>query len=550
MHNLARVTREIRDVNGDFHSLRTVLKETENMYRWNFVMFPNDGAMAHLPLIGELIIPTTYPTDPPVLHLFTVTRRYNIDVFRAYMNDETQSTMCFDILRSQQYGGTWDRNYTISCLFASLMQALVTPTVPQVYGHDLYEFVSMEKLEGIKRSVQTTYLRHKEKIPRLPEVPTIRATALPAKPLRFMDTLRQTGTRALEFKGSDTYVSQQIYLQTTRAEARSTLLDLNNLHPGVVFSVILSNKPGTDHLGKQHDTILLRNGVTGTAAKKSEGNKLMWFYHGKPLNDGHLSVCITVSQDQFTMAYQTDGTGSQNFVIHGDTPISKLGKAQIGNVENIPFYLSIFLKRKSGPTGFINVLDQNGRGYIHAPSESMQPQSEIPRQRIVASNPLFVKVSLTADQTTRLQNLIDFYELGKDFPIQRSVKNTAHQTLIFHRDLPRDQYTDVIRDIYVPLRDKSVELTITGIAADSQCVALITEVPKAANGVEVPIWPRDKIPHITMRLTERVQPVYSNHLARRVMGGKDKGRQMAGTTYIQLPQPVTILCLIRFHYNN
>src|SRR2546430_1958781 len=156
--------------------------------------------------------------------------------------------MCFDIFRSRQNGGTWDSKYTISCLFASLMQALVTPTVPQEYGYDLYEFVSMEKLEGIKRSVQTTYLRHKEKIPRLPEVPTIRATAIPAKPMRFMHPLRQTSTRTLEFKGSDTYVSQQIYLQTTRGEAWSTLLDLNNLHPGVVFSAILSNKPGTDHL--------------------------------------------------------------------------------------------------------------------------------------------------------------------------------------------------------------------------------------------------------------------------------------------------------------
>jgi len=316
-------------------------------------------------------------------------------------------------------------------------------------------------------------------------------------------------------------------------------MDLNNLHPGVVFSVLLSNKADSDRIGNEPGTILLRNGVTGTAAKKTEGNKVMWFYHGKPLNDGHLSVCIT--QDQFTMAYQTDGTGSESFIIHGDTPISKLGKAQIGNVENIPFYC-IFLKRKSGPIGFINVLDQKGRGYIHAPSETPLP-------KYVPKDPVFVKLSLNGEQTIRLQNLIDFYDLGKDFRVQKSIKNPAHQTLIFHKDLPKEQYTDVIRDIYAPLRDKPIELTITAIVADHQCVALVTEIPRSANQAEIPLWPRDKIPHITMRLTDRVQPVYANVLARRAMEAKRNGVELEGTTYVQLPQPVTILCPLKFHCN-
>lgn len=65
IHSLARVHKEIEDVNADFHSLRTVLKETENQFKWNFVMFPNDGALSHLPLIGEIIIPDEYPKDHP-----------------------------------------------------------------------------------------------------------------------------------------------------------------------------------------------------------------------------------------------------------------------------------------------------------------------------------------------------------------------------------------------------------------------------------------------------------------------------------------------------
>ncbi|KAJ5151128.1 uncharacterized protein N7482_010380 [Penicillium canariense] len=143
MRNLLRVHKEVRDVNGDFHSLRTVLQETDNKFKWNFLLFPNDGALSHLPLIGELIIPERYPKDPPVLHLFTRTFRENVDVFRAHRNNDTRSTMCFDILRAQWEGGTWDPEYTISCLFASLMQALVTPRVPQDHGRDRPEFVSM-----------------------------------------------------------------------------------------------------------------------------------------------------------------------------------------------------------------------------------------------------------------------------------------------------------------------------------------------------------------------------------------------------------------------
>src|SRR5579859_1983396 len=214
MQALLRVTREIQDVNFDFHSLRTVLRETDHKLKWNFVMFPNDGAMSHFPLIGELIIRPTYPFNPPVLHLFTATGRYNIDVFRSYMHDDNQSTMCFDILRSRAHGGTWESKYTISCLFASLMQALVTPMVSQEYGPDVAEFVSMERLDGIKMAVQMMYSEHKDKIPRLPVVPTIKATRISSKAFRFTHIRQQNPTRALEFRGTDTYVSQPIYLQS------------------------------------------------------------------------------------------------------------------------------------------------------------------------------------------------------------------------------------------------------------------------------------------------------------------------------------------------
>lgn len=539
--------KEVQDVNNDFHSLRTVLRQkADNMYQWNFIMFPNDGAMSHLPLVGELIIPLTYPTSPPVLHLFTKTFRYNVDVYRSYMGDDSHSTMCFDILRSQAAGGAWDRRYTISCLFASLMQALVTPRVPQEYGGDLPEFVTMEKLADIKREVSTTVEKHKDLVGALPEIPIIRGTPIQAKP--FVFTHAQTGATAtsLAFNGRyATYVSQPIYLQQNdTSEAWSTVLDLNNLHAGVVFSVILSNKPGFDHLGRQLDTILLRNGVTGTAAKKLSRDKMLWFYHGKPLNDGHLSVCITVNQDQFTMSYQADGSPRDVFIIHGDTPISKLGRAQIGGVKGMKFYLNIFFNLKSGKPGIVNVLDQKNVGYIHAPSVRKTPPS-----LLRSALPLFVKLELSGEQTTECQNILDAYDVGNDFQIMRSVKQLAHQTIVYHKDLPESQYSAMLNTVYAPLKGQQIKVRCTGIVADEKCVALLTESPLSPNHEEIPVYPHGKIVHVTMRLHDSaIPPVYSNDLATRILANEKRGSRRPGDVYIKFPAPFTIECPLKFHY--
>lgn len=91
------------DVNEDFHSLRTVVTPSVNgmMNVFNFVMYPNDGAFCSLPLIGRIIIPESYPKNPPVFHLFTRTNRYNLDVFNSYAkgNYMDRSSICFDIVK-------------------------------------------------------------------------------------------------------------------------------------------------------------------------------------------------------------------------------------------------------------------------------------------------------------------------------------------------------------------------------------------------------------------------------------------------------------------
>jgi hypothetical protein len=394
----------------------------------------------------------------------------------------------------------------------------------------------MEKLETIKAEVNRTYLDNKDWIPRLPTVPTIAAKSISAKPFIFTQRKRGSPTTSLDFGGNDTYVSQPFYLQNGSSDAWSTVLDLNNLHAGIVFSVILSNKPGTDNFGTHNDTILLRNGVTGTAAKKISQDKILWFYHGKPLNDGHLSVSVTVTQDQFTLAYKADGTARDTFIVHGDTPVSKLGRAQIGDVAGIPFYLSIFLKRKGGRGGFINVLDQRRLGYIHGTSALVSE----PRK-----DPLFVKLSLEREQTDGLHRLIDFYELGQDFQ-HKTI--SAHQTLVHRNDLSKERFNDIVDNVYGSWRGRMVEVNVIAIVADQNCVAFLTDRPQDTKGMEVPL-PKEKILHVTMRLRNRsVKPVYSNDLAKRVLDGVAKGQVKDGDTYIKLPQGVKLLCPLRFHF--
>jgi hypothetical protein len=160
-------------------------------------------------------------------------------------------------------------------------------------------------------------------------------------------------------------------------------------------------------------------------------------------------------------------------------------------------------------------------------------------------DPLFVKLSLESEQTDRLHRLLDFYELGKDF----QHKNTsAHQTLVHRNDLSKERFHDIVDNVYGSWRGRMVEVNVTAIVADKNCVAFLTDRPQDPKGMEVPL-PKEKILHVTMRLRNRsVKPVYSNHLAKRVLDGVAKGQVKDGDTYIKLPQSVKLLCPLRFHF--
>ncbi len=74
------------------------------------------------------------------------------------------------------------------------------------------------------------------------------------------------------------------------------------ISPEYVLSIILINDP-KDIKGNKQDTIIFRNGVTATAARKLKNRNLNWFYHGKPLNNGDMKLNITITKNQFVFSY-------------------------------------------------------------------------------------------------------------------------------------------------------------------------------------------------------------------------------------------------------
>lgn len=345
-----RILQEIKDVNNDFFNLRTVIipDPDDNVNTFYFTMIPNDGLYCHLPLIGRIIIPEKYPIEPPVFHSLTKTNRYNVDVFyhNAQTNNKSESSLCFDILKKKSdYGNesAWNESYTLSSVISALMQSIVSFSVPQMYGGEQQEFVSMEKLQDGYENVQNSIKQYTKYVPNIPEIPANLAIEKDAELLDFPKIIKVEPTNksgVFEF---------QVQSQKFKIDEETSFtcgFNLNNLTPNYVFSVILTTDPG-DLVGKKTDTLLFRNGVTGSAAIKTNKQKTKWFYHGKPLNQTNLKLVITISNRQFTMAYQ-DITTKDKWVIHGDYPVSYLDNKNVKNISTKNFYLVLYFKRKNG----------------------------------------------------------------------------------------------------------------------------------------------------------------------------------------------------------
>jgi ubiquitin-protein ligase len=339
-----KVLMQVKECNEQFETLRTVIHPDpeEHINLFYFVMLPNDGALANQPLIGRMIIPVGYPQDPPVLHLFTKTSRYNVDVFHGRTN--LSSSMCFDILKRslKQGDGGWKSTYNIGCLFASLMVSVVSIKVPQQYGDDQIEYVSMEKLAQTKIDVQRAYSMYKHVIPPIPRLRRVYGRSVPAYDLDMGDIK--------VLKEEQIVKSRPFRLQSKSKEDQvTTCIDLTNLTSNMVFSVVMTTD-ATDLVGTYRDTVLVRNGVTGTAAKKIRSGKTLWYYHGTPMNTGENLLQITIAQDQMTMCLidRTSAADVKNMkrIVHGDVPVSFLTKYQLGDVRGREFRLCIYVKVK------------------------------------------------------------------------------------------------------------------------------------------------------------------------------------------------------------
>lgn len=324
-----------------------------------------------------------YPVEPPIVQLYTPTQRFNVDAYRHSIGDGTpRSSMCFDILRSEAARGTWKSEYTLSSLFASLMSAIVSckkvPVSRKISNAEAYtpcalvyvtqqysnterpEYISMATLRRVKQDAKTVYEEHKDHLPDVPRIPLVEAMPVPARSL--------FAPQDIEAGSPDLLTSEPIFLQTGSDEVYSFAIDLSNLHAGVIFSVILSNS--TDLVGKNSGTILVRNGVTATAARKRAGKQTKWFYHGKPMNDGDMRLHVSIGRDQMTFAHYEGKEGK--LYVHGDCPVSRLDENSIGDVKDVPFYVHIYTKVKTGdPDGrqegpvWIKTLDIEEKGYIH-----------------------------------------------------------------------------------------------------------------------------------------------------------------------------------------
>ncbi|KAG9201987.1 hypothetical protein G6514_005182 [Epicoccum nigrum] len=104
------------------------------------------------------------------------------------------------------------------------MSAIVSLNVTQSCGTDMPEYVTMGQLSASKVLAQ-----HAHQLPRIPSIPIIKATPVPAIPL-FAPQTFYAGVPGL-------LTSPPIFLQTDSDAVHTFAFDLSALDPDIVFSV-------------------------------------------------------------------------------------------------------------------------------------------------------------------------------------------------------------------------------------------------------------------------------------------------------------------------
>ena len=171
-----RLLKEIKDVNNDFFNLRTIIVPDPDgsAQVFYFLMISNDRIYCHMPLLGRFIISDKYPNDPPYFHMITRTGRMNVDIFNnSAVNNLKESSMCFDILKPptniffEKYS-TWESNHALFAVFSAIMQSIVSTKVPQMYGREIQQLVTMELLRKGYKYVIDTLEKYIDYVPSIP----------------------------------------------------------------------------------------------------------------------------------------------------------------------------------------------------------------------------------------------------------------------------------------------------------------------------------------------------------------------------------------------
>jgi hypothetical protein len=106
---------------------------------------------------------------------------------------------------------------------------MLAVNVTQSCGTGMPEYVTMEQLASIKLSASKALAQHAHHLPRIPSIPIVKATPVPAIPL-FAPQTFYAGVPSL-------LTSPPIFLQTDSDAVHTFAVDLSALDSNTVFSV-------------------------------------------------------------------------------------------------------------------------------------------------------------------------------------------------------------------------------------------------------------------------------------------------------------------------
>lgn len=523
-----RITNEINELN-ESPSLRTIMipSPDDKLGEYYFTMIPNDGPMCKLHIVGRMIIGEDYPNSPPVVHVFTDTERYNVDVYKCYREHRSHSSLCFDILTNKQSGGSWNPEYTISCLMASLMSAIVSYYVEQAYGSPQVEAVTMEKLKKLKSNSITSYNKYKKLVPHLLDYEKILSKEIKSNHFQFNinSYISNKNNNPLSIKSKPFKLNDTLTITFN--------LDDLKTNQDTVFSLVVTNNPN-DLVGKKNNTILIRDGVTATAAIKKFGESTKWFYHGIPMNEDINIINITLALNQLTLSYKDKETNEM--YIYGDSPLSQLHTNTLGKIDD-DFYLVLFLKNKNcGKQVNVKLIEDN-KGYIHVNDNNKDLISDLENLKIKDNRvpPIYVSLELDKKSANMLNNKLKatLKQSYNDYPTNKNTYGSpGHVTIAFYKDFENvEVYKKFINKNYIV--GSLVNFDVLGYVIDKYCVAFIVELHDSIN-----IYPKNKNPHITALLKDK-PPKYSNTLINEVYANNSE-------ELIMFDKPIKVKSTVHF----